>query len=63
MIWGRPAFSNVRSFSNAALGVPVEHPTVPWWEQPAAVGALVATLQLVLFEAGYTGKITSLDGD
>jgi len=43
--------------------VPVEHPTVPWWEQPAAVGALVATLQLVLFEAGYTGKITSLDGD
>jgi nitroreductase len=36
------------------VGVPVDHPKVPRWEQLAAVGALVATLQLVLFEAGYT---------
>lgn len=36
------------------VGVPVEHPKVPHWEQLAAIGALVATLQLVLFEAGYT---------
>lgn len=33
---------------------PVEHPKVPRWEQLAAIGALVATLQLVLFDAGYT---------
>jgi nitroreductase len=36
------------------VAVPVEHPKVPRWEQLAAIGALVATLQLVLFEAGYT---------
>ena len=36
------------------VAVPVEHPKVPLWEQYAAIGALVATLQLVLFEAGYT---------
>jgi len=36
------------------VATPVEHPKVPRWEQIAAVGALVATLQLVLFEAGYT---------
>ncbi|MDQ2836040.1 MAG: nitroreductase [Actinomycetota bacterium] len=36
------------------VAVPIEHPKVPRWEQLAAVGALVATLQLVLFEAGYT---------
>jgi nitroreductase len=36
------------------VGVPVDHPKVPAWEQVAAVGALVATLQLVLFEAGFT---------
>ncbi len=36
------------------VGVPVEHPKVPAWEQFAAIGALVATLQLVLFEAGFT---------
>jgi nitroreductase len=31
-----------------------EHPKVPEWEQVAAIAALVATLQLVFFEAGYT---------
>lgn len=36
------------------VGMPVDHPKVPAWEQVAAVGALVATLQLVLFEAGFT---------
>jgi len=36
------------------IATPVEHPKVPRWEQLAAVGALVATLQLVLFDAGYT---------
>jgi len=36
------------------VAVPQEHPKVPRWEQTAAIGALVATLQLVLFEAGYT---------
>ena len=36
------------------VAVPVDHPKVPRWEQIAAIGALVATLQLVLFEAGYT---------
>ncbi|MFL6162412.1 MAG: nitroreductase [Jatrophihabitantaceae bacterium] len=38
----------------AIVAVPVEHRKVPRWEQTAAIGALVATLQLVLFEAGYT---------
>ena len=36
------------------VAVPVEHPKVPRWEQIAAIGALVATLQLVLYDAGYT---------
>src|SRR4051812_26314868 len=36
------------------IGCPVEHPKVPRWEQIAAVGALVATLELVLFDAGWT---------
>lgn len=36
------------------VATPVEHPKVARWEQIAAVGALVATLQLVLFEAGFT---------
>jgi len=36
------------------VGRPVEHPKVPEWEQIAAIGALVATLELVLFDAGYT---------
>lgn len=36
------------------VGVPVEHPKVPRWEQLASVAALVSTLQLVLFDAGYT---------
>jgi nitroreductase len=36
------------------IAVPVEHPKVPEWEQIAAIGALVATLELVLFDAGYT---------
>lgn len=36
------------------VAVPVDHPKVPRWEQIAAIGALVATLQLVLYEAGYT---------
>jgi nitroreductase len=36
------------------VAMPVDHPKVPRWEQTAAIGALVATLQLVLFEAGYT---------
>ena len=36
------------------VAVPVEHPKVPRWEQIAAVSALVTTLQLVLFEAGFT---------
>ena len=33
---------------------PVEHRRVPAWEQLAATVALVSTLQLVLFEAGWT---------
>jgi nitroreductase len=33
---------------------PVEHPKVPAWEQLAATAALVATLELVLFDAGWT---------
>ena len=36
------------------IATPVEHPKVPSWEQLAATAALVATLQLVLFEAGWT---------
>ncbi len=36
------------------VAVPVEHPKVPRWEQLTAIGALVATLQLVLFDAGFT---------
>lgn len=31
-----------------------DHPKVPEWEQVAAIGAFVATLELVLFDAGYT---------
>ena len=38
----------------AVIAVPVAHSKVPEWEQIAAIGALVATLQLVLHEAGYT---------
>jgi nitroreductase len=30
------------------------HPKVPEWEQLAAIAALVTTLELVLFDAGYT---------
>jgi len=30
-----------------------DHPKVPEWEQIAAIAALVTTLELVLFEAGY----------
>ena len=36
------------------IAAPVEHPKVPRWEQIAAIGALIATLQLVLYDAGYT---------
>jgi nitroreductase len=36
------------------VGVPVDHPKVPAWEQLASIGALVATLQLALFDLGYT---------
>ncbi|MEO7261493.1 MAG: nitroreductase family protein [Jatrophihabitantaceae bacterium] len=36
------------------IATPVEHPKVPAWEQLAATAALVATLELVLFEAGWT---------
>lgn len=36
------------------ITTPVEHPKVPGWEQLAATAALVSTLQLVLFEAGWT---------
>lgn len=35
---------------------PVEHPKVPRWEQLAATAALVSTLELVLFDAGWTAK-------
>jgi len=31
-----------------------DHPKVPEWEQIAAIGAMVATLELVLFDAGFT---------
>ncbi len=36
------------------VGQATVHPKVPEWEQTAAVGALIATLELVLFDAGYT---------
>jgi nitroreductase len=36
------------------ISCPVEHPKVPAWEQLAATAALVSTLQLVLFDAGWT---------
>jgi nitroreductase len=36
------------------VACPVEHPKVPVWEQLAATAALIATLELVLFEAGWT---------
>ena len=36
------------------VATPVEHPKVPAWEQLAATAGLVSTLQLVLFEAGWT---------
>ena len=36
------------------IACPVEHPKVPAWEQLAAAAALIATLELVLFEAGWT---------
>lgn len=36
------------------ISTPVEHPKVPLWEQLAATAALISTLQLVLFEAGWT---------
>jgi nitroreductase len=35
---------------------PVEHPKVPRWEQLAATAALVSTLELVLFDAGWSAK-------
>ena len=36
------------------VACPVEHPKVPAWEQLAATAALIGTLQLVLFDAGWT---------
>jgi nitroreductase len=36
------------------VATPVEHPKVPRWEQLAAIATLVATLELVLFDAGWT---------
>jgi nitroreductase len=36
------------------IATPLEHPKVPAWEQLAATAALVTTLELVLFEAGWT---------
>lgn len=49
------------------VGVPVAHPKVPEWEQIAAVAALITTLELVLFDAGWTamwrtGPATALPG-
>ena len=38
----------------SVIACPVEHPKVPGWEQLAATAALVATLELVLFDAGWT---------
>jgi nitroreductase len=36
------------------ITTPVQHPKVPAWEQLAATAALITTLELVLFEAGWT---------
>ncbi len=36
------------------VATPTQHPKVPRWEQIAAIGALVSTLELVLFDAGWT---------
>jgi len=36
------------------VGVLSEHPKVPEWEQIAATAALITTLQLVLFDDGWT---------
>lgn len=36
------------------VACPVQHPKVPAWEQLAATAALISTLQLVLFDAGWT---------
>src|SRR5207245_2114390 len=36
------------------VSTPIEHPKVPEWEQIAAIAALVTTLELVLFDAGWT---------
>jgi nitroreductase len=38
----------------AIIGTPVEHPKVAAWEQIAATAALIGTLELVLFDAGWT---------
>jgi nitroreductase len=35
------------------VGCPRPHPKVPQWEQVAATAAMVATLELVLFDAGW----------
>jgi nitroreductase len=36
------------------IAAPREHPKVPAWEQVAATAGMITTLQLLLFEAGYT---------
>ena len=36
------------------IAAPREHPKVPAWEQIAATAGMITTLQLLLFEAGYT---------
>lgn len=38
----------------AIVCTPVQHPKVPAWEQLAATAAMVGTLELVLFNAGWT---------
>ena len=38
----------------AIILVPVDHPKVPRWEQLAATAAMISTLQLVLFDAGWS---------
>jgi nitroreductase len=38
----------------AIIGTPVRHPKVAGWEQIAATAALITTLELVLFDAGWT---------
>jgi nitroreductase len=38
----------------AIIGTPVQHPKVAGWEQIAATAALITTLELVLFDAGWT---------